>query len=78
MIQGYRCPDGKDTTPAGYPLLLMGKPLTKTPKLVMQEGVPLKEYSQNYIPGMEVLGQDEIRITCIGSGNPPVRRTLDT
>ena len=74
MIQGIRRIEGKDTTPGGYPLPLTGKPLTETPVVVKQEGVPLKEYPEVFIPMQEQLVEDEMRLTCIGSGNPPVRR----
>jgi hypothetical protein len=44
MILGFRRLDGKDPTPGGYPLPLTGKPLTETPVVVKQEGVPLMQY----------------------------------
>ena len=74
MIQGIRRIDGKAITPDGYPYPITGKPITTTPVVVKQEGVPLKEYPETFIPGQEELGADEIRLTCIGSGNPIVRR----
>jgi ribonuclease Z len=74
MIIGQRRIEGKDTTPGGYPLPLSGKALTDTPVVRKQEGVELKKYPDVYIPGEEQLSEDEMRITCIGSGNPPVRR----
>jgi ribonuclease Z len=74
MIQGYRRTDGSTETPGGHPLPLTGKPLTETPVVVKKEGVPLKEYSEICIPAREELGEDEMRLICIGSGNPPVRR----
>ena len=74
MIIGKRVLEGKNTTPGGYPLPLSGKALTKTPVIIRQEGVSLKGYPDVFIPGQEELGADEIRVTCIGSGNPPVRR----
>ncbi len=42
--------------------------------VVKQEGVPLKEYPEVCIPAQEELGENEMRLICIGSGNPPVRR----
>ena len=74
MIQGHRRIDGKAITPDGYPYPITGKPITKTPVVVKREGVPLKEYPESFIPGQEELGANEIRLTCIGSGNPIVRR----
>jgi hypothetical protein len=74
MIQGHRRLSGPTETPDGFPLPLTSRPLTKTPVVVKQEGVELKAYPEAFIPGQEELGQDEIRLTCIGSGNPVVRR----
>ncbi len=74
MIQGIRRTDGKVDTPAGYPMPITGRPITKTPVVVKKEGVDLKQYPEVYIPGKEELGENEIRLTCIGSGNPIVRR----
>ena len=74
MIQGHRRITGPTDTPDGYPLPLTGRPLTKDPVVVKKEGVELKQYPDTYYPGQEELGEDEIRLTCIGSGNPIVRR----
>jgi hypothetical protein len=75
MIQGHRrLVDGPTETPDGFPLPITGSPLTKTPVVVKQDGVELKQYPETFIPGEEDLGADEIRLTCIGSGNPFVRR----
>jgi ribonuclease Z len=74
MIQGYRRTDGSTQTPGGHPLPLTGKPLTETPVVVKQEGVPLKEYPGACVPAQEELDENEIRLICLGSGNPPVRR----
>ncbi len=74
MIQGYRRIEGKPTTPKGHPLPLSGKPLTETPVVVKKEGVPLKEYPKVCMPAQEELGENEMRLICIGYGNPPVRR----
>jgi ribonuclease Z len=41
---------------------------------VKKEGVELKQYPETFISGQEALAEDEIRLTCIGSGNPFVRR----
>jgi len=59
-------------TPDGYPLPLTGKPITKQSVIIKNTGGIIKEYSEYFTPGEE-LGSNEIRITCMGSGNPPVR-----
>ena len=74
MIQCYTREDGKTETPGGLPLPLTGKPITKTPVVVKKEGVELRQYPEFFIPGKEELGEAEMRLTCIGSGNPVVRR----
>ncbi|MFA8436980.1 MAG: guanitoxin biosynthesis MBL fold metallo-hydrolase GntH [Marinifilaceae bacterium] len=60
-------------TPDGYPLPLTGKPITKTPQIVKNRNADLKKYPEYYLAGSENLDDAEMRITCIGSGNPPVR-----
>ena len=73
--EDYRFPRECTTTDAGYPVPLCGKPLTKTPVVVKQKGdKPLKKYPEYFIPEKETLSDNEMRITAIGSGNPPVRR----
>jgi ribonuclease Z len=42
--------------------------------VVKKEGVELKQYPERFFPGKEEFGDNEIRLTCIGSGNPIVRR----
>lgn len=74
MIQGNRRFDGKETTPDGFPLPLTNKPLTKHSVVVKKEGVALKQYPETFIPRQEELSENEIRLTCCGSGNPVVRR----
>ena len=74
MIQGIRRIDGKTDTPAGYPFPITGRPITKTPVVVKKPGVELKQYPDFFVPGKEELGENEVRLTCIGSGNPIVRR----
>lgn len=59
-------------TPDGYPLPLTGKPITKQSVIIRNEEGKLKDYPEYFTPGEE-LGENEIRVTCIGSGNPPVR-----
>jgi len=73
--EDYRFPLECTTTEAGYPVPLCGKPLTKTPVVVKQTGnKPLKKYPEYFLPEKETLAENEMRITTIGSGNPPVRR----
>jgi ribonuclease Z len=43
--------------------------LTTTPIV----GNPSKQYASTFIPGTEELGQDEIRVTMLGSGDPYVK-----
>ncbi len=62
-----------ETTALGYPLPLQGKALTKT-NIVKKDGGKTRKYPEKYIPTDEVLGEDEMRITCLGSGNPIVRK----
>jgi len=42
------------------------QPITATPII----GHPDKDYPENYIPGTEELGEDEIRLTFLGTGMP--------
>ncbi len=70
----YRFPRKCAKTPDGYPVPLCGKPLTKTPVVVKQEGATLKRYPKHFVPEQEELAANEMRITAVGSGNPPVRR----
>ena len=41
-------------------------PITETPII----GSPEKEYPKNYVPGTEELGEDELRLTFLGTGMP--------
>ena len=70
----YRFPREPGLTPGGYPLPLTGKVLTKTPIVVKKKGEKLQKYPEIYYPGEESLAANEMRIICIGSGNPPIRR----
>jgi len=70
----YRFPRECTETPAGYPVPLCGMPLTKTPVVEKETGVNLKKYPEHFIPEQEELAPNEMRITAVGSGNPPVRR----
>ncbi len=73
--EDYNFPRDCTTTAAGYPVPLCGKPLTKTPVVTKQKGnKALKEYPEHFIPEKETLAANEMRITVVGSGNPPVRR----
>jgi ribonuclease Z len=56
------------TTPDGYPLPMTNTPITKDP--IVGSG---RHYPAVFRPG-EALAEDEIRLTCCGSGNPIVRR----
>ncbi len=38
------------------------------------EDAGLKRYPEHFIPEQEGLAANEMRITAVGSGNPPVRR----
>jgi len=70
----YRFPRECTTTKAGYPVPLCGKPLTKTAVVIKKEGRALKKYPEHFVPEQEKLAANEMRITAVGSGNPPVRR----
>lgn len=73
--EDYNFPRECTTTKAGYPVPLCGKPLTKTPVIVKQKGdKQLRKYPEHFIPENETLADNEMRITVVGSGNPPVRR----
>ncbi len=74
MILGYRRIDGKETTPGGRSLPLLGKPLTNIPVIIKQPEATLKEYAEVCIPAREALADNEMRLICLGSGNPYVRR----
>jgi ribonuclease Z len=70
----YRFPRKCTITPNGYPVPLCGRPLTKTPVVVKQQGATLKKYPAHFVPEREELAPNEMRLTAVGSGNPPVRR----
>ncbi len=70
----YRFPRACTTTKAGYPVPLCGKPLTKTAVVIKKEGRAVKKYPEHFVPEQEKLAANEMRITAVGSGNPPVRR----
>jgi len=70
----YRFPRECTVTPAGYPVPLCGRPLTKTPVVIKKKGATLKIYPKHFIPEQEKLAANEMRITAVGSGKPPVRR----
>jgi ribonuclease Z len=56
----------------GYPLPLTGSPITSQPLIMKNKEAIVRDYPQHFTPG-EDLGSDEMRVICIGSGNPPVR-----
>ncbi|MCG8531327.1 MAG: MBL fold metallo-hydrolase [Desulfovibrionales bacterium] len=70
----YRFPREPGMTANGYPLPLTGKVLTKTPIVVKDSSAKLKQYPTLYFPGEETLDANEMRIVCIGSGNPMLRK----
>ncbi|RTR38522.1 MBL fold metallo-hydrolase [Shewanella canadensis] len=70
--EDFRFPRECSYTEAGYPVPLCGLPLTNTP-VVAESIEELKSYPTHFIAGQEALNVDEMRITTIGSGNPPVR-----
>ena len=70
----YRFPREPGLTAGGYPLPLTGQVITRTPIVVKDAGATLKSYPPVYIPGQETLAANEMRIICIGSGNPPIRK----
>jgi ribonuclease Z len=73
--EDYRFPRECTTTDAGYPVPLCGKPLTKTPVVAKDPGNEgLRSYPEHFIPEQEELAANEMRLTGVGSGNPPVRR----
>jgi ribonuclease Z len=74
-FEDYRFPREASLTKDGYPTPLSGQPITKTPVIAKKKGVSLKKYPEHYIPGKEPLGDNEMRVTVLGSGGPaPVRR----
>jgi len=75
QYEDFRFPREKQLTKDGYPTPLSGQPITKTPVIAKKKGVTLKKYPEHYIPGKEKLGDNEMRITVLGSGGPaPIRR----
>ena len=71
----YRFPRECSMTDAGYPVPLCGKPITKTPVVAADpNATDLKTYPEHFIPEQEELAANEMRLTAVGSGNPPVRR----
>lgn len=74
MIVGRRRVEGPAETAGGRPLPLTGRPLTDTPVVVKDETAQLRSYPEVAKPAAEPLAEDEMRLICLGSGNPPVRR----
>ena len=70
----YRFPRECTFTPGGFSVPLCGKPLTKTPVVDRTDGASLKTYPEYFVPEQEELALNEMRITAVGSGNPPLRR----
>jgi len=77
--QDYRFPREEGTTNGGYPVTLSGKSITKTPLVIKTDKSKVKDYPEHFIPGNEVLADDEMRITIMGSGTPaPIRAAQGT
>ena len=71
----YRFPRECTMTDAGYPVPRCGKPITKTPVVATDlDTADLRTYPEYFIPEQEELAANEMRLTSVGSGNPPVRR----
>lgn len=70
MLIQLKRTDGKDLTPGGHPLPLSGQPITNSPVV----GKGTKQYPDKCHHKSESLADNEIRITCCGSGNPFLRR----
>ncbi len=77
--QDYRFPREEGKTKGGYPVTLSGKPITKTPLVIKTDESKVKDYPEHFIPGNEVLADNEMRITIMGSGTPaPIRAAQGT
>jgi ribonuclease Z len=77
--EDYRFPREEGATKGGYPVTLSGKPITKTPLVIKTDKSKVKDYPEYLIPGNEVLADDEMRITIMGSGTPaPIRAAQGT
>ena len=77
--EDYRFPRVEGTTKGGYPATLSGIPITKAPLVIKTDESKVKDYPKHFIPGNEVLADDEMRITIIGSGTPaPIRAAQGT
>lgn len=77
--EDYRYPREEGTTKGGYPVTLCGMPITKNPLVIKTDESKVKDYPKYFIPGNEVLADDEMRITIMGSGTPaPIRAAQAT
>ena len=77
--EDYRFPRQEGITKGGYPVTLSGQPITKTPLVIKTDKSKVKDYPEHFIPGNEVLADDEMRITIMGSGTPaPIRAAQAT
>ncbi len=77
--EDYRFPREEGTTNGGYPVTLSGTPITKNPLIVKTDESKVRKYPKYFIPGNEVLADDEMRITIMGSGTPaPIRAAQGT
>ncbi len=69
----YRFSRTPGVTAGGYSLPLTGEVIATDTVVVKREGAEIVSYPKIYVPGRETLGEDEMRIVCIGSGNPDLR-----
>jgi ribonuclease Z len=77
--EDYRFPREEGITKGGYPVTLSGKPITKNPLIIKTDKSKVKDYPEYLIPNNEVLADDEMRITIMGSGTPaPIRAAQAT
>lgn len=77
--ENYRFPREEGTTKGGYPVTLSGVPITENPLVIKTDKSKVKEYPKYLIPGKEVLADDEMRITIMGSGTPaPIKAAQAT
>ena len=77
--EDYRFPREEGSTKGGYPVTLSGLPIAKTPLVIKTDKSKVRDYPEHFIPGNEVLANDEMRITIMGSGTPaPIRAAQAT
>ena len=74
MDDTARAVDNRAMTDRGLPLPLAGRPITETPVVAAGAARELRRYPEGCRPVEEELAADEMRLICLGSGNPYVRR----